>query len=247
MSAPEDNAPRPGGRRGLVLLALLAALLALPFIVDVRGYLFAVTEALQAFGPVALVYVAGLYIIACVLMAPGSLLTVAAGFLAAALWPSQPIIALAAGYASVAVGSVCGATAAFLLGRSIARDMIARRIAGNKRFEAIDHAIGHGGFRIVLLLRLSPLFPFNLLNYGLGLTKVKLRDYVLASAIGMAPGTLLYVYLGTTAQSLSTAAAGGAQLGWPRTLLLIAGLVATFVVVGYVTRAAKRALDATSE
>jgi uncharacterized membrane protein YdjX (TVP38/TMEM64 family) len=145
------------------------------------------------------------------------------------------------------MGSVCGATAAFLLGRSIARDMIARRIAGNKRFEAIDHAIGHGGFRIVLLLRLSPLFPFNLLNYGLGLTKVKLRDYVLASAIGMAPGTVLYVYLGTTAQSLSTAAAGGAQLGWPRTLLLIAGLVATFVVVGYVTRAAKRALDATSE
>ena len=107
--------------------------------------------------------------------------------------------------------SVAAATLAFVLGRTVARGWIARRIAGSPRFAAVDEAIGENGFRIVLLLRLSPLFPFNLLNYALGLTRLSLRDYVVASALGMLPGTILYVYLGSLVTSASESPPAGAK------------------------------------
>jgi uncharacterized membrane protein YdjX (TVP38/TMEM64 family) len=91
----------------------------------------------------------------------------------------------------VSVGSVLGATAAFLVGKTLLRGWIERRIAAYPRFQAIDRVVGEQGFKIVLLVRLSPLFPFNLLNYAFGLTKVRLWQYVLASWIGMLPGTLM--------------------------------------------------------
>ena len=78
----------------------------------------------------------------------------------------------------------------------------------NPRFAAIDRAVGREGLKIVLLTRLSPVFPFNLLNYAFGLTTVSLRDYVLGSLVGMLPGTVMYVYLGSLITSLSELAAG---------------------------------------
>src|SRR5439155_1410723 len=88
-----------------------------------------------------------------------------------------------------------GASAAFLVGRYLARAAVERRIAANPRFAAIDRAVGAEGRKIVFLLRLSPVFPFNLLNYALGLTRVRFADFFLAS-VGMLPGTVLYVYSG---------------------------------------------------
>src|SRR5260370_29111326 len=82
------------------------------------------------------------------------------------------------------------------------------RWASTRRFCALDPAVAAGGFKIVLLTRLSPLFPFTLLNYAFGLTKVRFRDYVLASWIGMLPGTVMYVYLGSTVKELADGAAG---------------------------------------
>lgn len=220
-------------------LAAIVFLLSLPLWIDVRGMLEAAVTRLHAFGPLGLALLSASYVLACILMLPGSVLTLGAGALAGVLWPANFALALALGTAAVSIGSTCGATAAFLLGRSVFRDAIARRMQGNRRFEALDHAIGANGLKMVFLVRLSPAFPFNLLNYALGLTKVSLRDYVLASWIGMLPGTVMYVYLGL----LFGLAAKSEDAGTGGKALFAAGLAATIALVIYVTRVARRALD----
>jgi uncharacterized membrane protein YdjX (TVP38/TMEM64 family) len=148
------------------------------------------------------------------------------------------------GLAVASPASLAGATCAFLLGRALLRDWAAKKVGRSPRAQAIDDAIERGGFTVVLLLRLSPLFPFNLLNYVLSLARVPLRTYVLASFIGMLPGTAMYVYLGSLAPAaaqLSSASEGG---GATRTTLYVVGLLATVAVGVVATRAARRALDA---
>ncbi|MEN8184008.1 MAG: TVP38/TMEM64 family protein [Myxococcota bacterium] len=192
-------------------------------------------QGLGVWGPI--VFVIG-YALAVVAFAPGSVLTLAAG----------AIFGLAAGTAYVLVAATLGACGAFLVSRHLARALVERRLEGNPRFASIDHAVGEQGRRIVFLLRLSPVFPFNLLNYGLGLTRVRFVDYFLACA-GMLPGTLLYVYYGKLAGDVAALAGGAAvDRGAGYWSVLILGLVATVVVTTLVTRIARRALrDATGE
>jgi uncharacterized membrane protein YdjX (TVP38/TMEM64 family) len=186
-------------------------------------------QGLGALG--ALVFIAG-YVVATVAFVPGSLLTLGAG----------AIFGLVQGVALVLVGATLGASAAFLVARHVARRPVERRLAGNPRFAAIDRAVGREGRKIVFLLRLSPVFPFNLLNYALGLTRVRFVDFVIASA-GMLPGTLLYVYYGKVIGDVA-ALAGGARIAKNTGYyaLLGLGLVATIVVTTVVTRIARRAL-----
>jgi uncharacterized membrane protein YdjX (TVP38/TMEM64 family) len=186
-------------------------------------------EGLGVWGPI--VFILG-YAVAAVAFIPGSLLTLAAG----------AIFGLAKGTVYSLIGATLGAAAAFLVARYGARGAIERRIAGNAKFAAIDKAVGREGFKIVALLRLSPVFPFNLLNYALGLTKVGFWPYVAAS-IAMLPGTLLYVYYGKAAGSLA-ALAGGAKTekGPGDWIVLGLGLVATIAVTAFVTRLAGKAL-----
>ena len=135
-----------------------------------------------------------------------------------------------------------GALAAFLVARHLARGAVARRIARNPRFASIDRAIGGQGLKIVFLLRLSPVFPFSLLNYALGLTGVRLRDYALAS-LGMIPATLLYVYYGKLIGDVAALAGGAAvERDAAYWAVLLLGLIATVAVTTVVTRAARRAL-----
>jgi len=169
-----------------------------------------------------------MYIAACVFFIPGSALTLGAG----------AIFGVVKGSLIVSVASTLGATVAFLIGRYVARDWIARKIEKNKKFAAIDQAVAKEGWKIVGLTRLSPAFPFSLLNYAYGLTKVSLRDYVLASWIGMMPGTIMYVYLG----SLARLGIESEQVSTAQTVLKIVGLLATIAVTVYVTRIARRAL-----
>lgn len=186
-------------------------------------------DGLGVWGPVA--FVAG-YALATVAFVPGSLLTLAAG----------AIFGLGQGTALVLVAATLGASGAFLVSRYLARGLIERRLAGNERFAAIDRAIGTQGRRIVLLLRLSPVFPFNLLNYALGLTRVRFVDYLVAS-IGMLPGTLLYVYYGKVAGDVARLAGGAPVRRGPAYYGVVTlGLVATVVVTTLVTRTARRAL-----
>jgi uncharacterized membrane protein YdjX (TVP38/TMEM64 family) len=185
-------------------------------------------EGLGVWGPV--VFILG-YAVATVAFIPGSLLTLAAG----------AIFGLVEGTIYTLIGATLGASAAFLVARYVARGAIERKIAGNARFAAIDRAVGREGFKIVALLRLSPIFPFNLLNYSLGLTKVAFLPYLVAS-IAMLPGTLLYVYYGKAAGSLAALAGGTQTKGTGSWVLLGVGLAATIVVTTFVTRLAGKAL-----
>ncbi len=187
-------------------------------------------DGLGVWGPV--VFILG-YAAATVAFIPGSLLTLAAG----------AIFGLAEGSIIVFIGATLGASLAFLVARYLARGAVERRIADNPKFAAIDGAVAKEGFKIVALLRLAPVFPFNLMNYGLGLTKVRFWHYVAAS-IGMIPGTFLYVYYGKALGSLA-AVAGGAEVerglaGW---ITFGVGLLAAVAVAVYVGRIAKRALE----
>ena len=174
-----------------------------------------------------------LYIVATVAFLPGSILTLGAGV----------VFGVFLGSLYVFIGATIGATAAFLVGRYLARGWVANKIAGNQKFAAIDRAVGREGLKIVLLTRLSPVFPFNLLNYAYGLTGVSLKDYFFGS-VGMLPGTIMYVYLGSLAGNLATLGAGqqtsNPAVEWT---IRIVGLIATVAVTVYVTKIARKALD----
>ncbi len=153
------------------------------------------------------------------------------------------LFGLGYGFVIVSAASVVGATCAFLIGRFAARDWVADKLAAMPRFAALDRAVGQRGALVVLLTRLSPAFPFNLLNYALGLTRVPLGPYVLVSWLGMIPGTLLYVYLGSIAQNLATLLQGELSESPVGNSLLYIGLIATLGLTVLITRFASKALE----
>lgn len=219
--------------RIVICVILLVVLAVGAFMLPVEAYLSRFLAWVQTVGPWGAVILGGGYIPAALLFVPGSLLTLGAGF----------VFGVGVGTVAVSLGSTLGAAAAFLLGRTFARRVIEAKIAGNPRFQALDQAVKREGFKIVLLMRLSPVFPFNLLNYAFGLTQVSFRDYVLASWIGMLPGTIMYVYLGSAAQNLAALSTGQAAGGAGRLVLFGLGLLATVAVTVFVTRLARRTLD----
>lgn len=188
--------------------------------------LLAWIHQLGAWGPALFII---LYTACTVLFVPGTVLSLGAG----------AIFGVGLGSIYVSLGSTAGATLAFLAGRTIARDVIARRIQSNERFLAIDRAVAAEGWKIVLLTRLSPIFPFTFLNYAFGLTRIPLGPYVFASWIGMLPGTVMYVYLG----SLAKASLGEHERTSAEWTLYGVGLFATIAVTAYVTKLAGRALS----
>ncbi len=223
---------RGSGYRALLLLLALAALALLAWWLPLASWLTTGAQWIQGHGVLAWAVFVLAYITATILVVPGTILTLAAGLL----------FGLPLGVALVSAGSVTGAACAFLIGRFLARDWIARRIATRSGFQALDTATRHQGFVIVLLARLSPLFPFNLLNYGLGLTSVRFRDYFLASWIGMLPATVVYVYIGSLAANITELTSGDVEGGGATQALLVAGLAATIILTIVITRKATRTL-----
>ncbi|MHC4624000.1 MAG: FAD-dependent oxidoreductase, partial [Planctomycetota bacterium] len=226
------NLSKKQNRKWLILLVALAALILALLLLPVKEWLISVLEWTQGLGYWGPVFVAAFYVAACIFFLPGSVLTLGAGFLFKVL----------IGVITVSIGSTLGACAAFLVGRTIARGWISKKVAANQKFAAIDDAVGRQGFKIVLLTRLSPVFPFNLLNYAFGLTKVSFWKYALASWIGMIPGTLMYVYFGAGLRSLADVAAGKVQTGLAGKIFFWFGMAATVVVTVFVTRIARKAL-----
>jgi uncharacterized membrane protein YdjX (TVP38/TMEM64 family) len=218
----------PARRNWLIGFAVLAAALAALRLLPVQEWLRRVLDWAGQLGPWGPVLFVAVYVIATVLFLPGSVLTLGAGAVFGVVW----------GSIYVSVASTLGATCAFLVGRHFARDAIRRRTAGNERFAALDRAVAAEGWKIVGLTRLSPLFPFALLNYAFGLTQVRLGHFVLASWLGMMPGTVLYVYLG----SLAKAATGERTRTTGEWAFYAVGLLATVAVTVFLTRVAKRAL-----
>lgn len=219
-------------RRPVIVAAvafLVAGALALrwtpigPALHDFEAY----TAHLGAWGMV--VYAVG-YVVAVLLFVPGSVLTIGAG-LVFGFWKGMLV---------VSVASTMAAAVAFLIARHLAREAVERRVQQSRRFGAIDRAVREKGALVVFLLRLSPLVPFSLSNYLYGLTAVSFGRYVLASWIGMLPGTALYVYLGSAGRVIGEKKTPGE---WA---LLAAGLVATALVSVVVARAAKQELARTA-
>ena len=228
-SNPENSAAQSGSHwKWLIFLAVATALFGAAKYFQVQDLLKQALDWIGELGPWGPVIFIALYIVATVLFIPGSVLTLGAGAVFGVVW----------GSIYVSIASTAGATCAFLVGRYLARAAIARKLEGNDRFAAIDQAVAKEGWKIVGLTRLSPVFPFTLLNYAFGLTRVKLGHFVIASWIGMMPGTVMYVYLG----SLAKAATGERTRTSGEWVLYGVGLLATLVVTLFLTRIAKKAL-----
>lgn len=227
---------RPRWLLPLVIVVAAVALYAGSRLLPVRDYLQSALEWTQDLKErhllLAMAVVVVAYVVSCVLMLPGSVLTIGAGI----------IFGLPLGVVTVSIGSTLGACVAFLVGRTVARDWVAGRVTSNPKWQAIDDAVGRQGFKIVLLTRLSPVFPFNLQNYGYGLTAVSFWKHALASWIGMLPGTVMYVYIGTGVGSLARLAAGEIERTTAQRVAFWVGLVIAVAVALLVARIATRAL-----
>jgi uncharacterized membrane protein YdjX (TVP38/TMEM64 family) len=227
------NGRKPRLWKWVALAVVLLSLFAEARLLAVDRWLDAFNEWVSHLGPWGIVIFMGAYVLATVLLLPGSILTVGAGFVFGVGW----------GVFAVSIGSTLGAAFAFLISRFVARENIEAMARENENFRRIDKAIGAQGAKLIFLLRLSPLIPFNLSNYFYGLTAVKFWPYVLASWIGMLPGTLLYVYLGAAGKAGLQLAAGAdaarSPLEWT---FLGVGLAATIAVVIWVTKIARNML-----
>ncbi len=219
------------------LVILIGLLLAARFL-PVQQWLRTFNDWVGKMGLAGIFIFIAVYAAATVLLAPGAILTIGAGF-AFGLWK---------GFLAVSAAATLGASLAFLVARFVARDKIEAMARRNPKFQRIDNAIGKKGAKLVFLLRLSPVIPFNLSNYFYGLTAVKFWPYVLASWIGMMPGTFLYVYIGTSGKAAISAAGGEAvKQGWQYWTFMSIGLVATIVVTVWVTKIARDALKETAD
>lgn len=224
-------------RRILLVGSAIAVVAVAVWLLPVAEWTTRLAERARETGAVGVAVFIVAYVISTVVLLPGSILTLAAGFAYGPIW----------GLAVASPASVAGASCAFLLGRTLLRDWAERTIRDASKLRAIDRAVEREGFKLVLLLRLSPLFPFNALNYALSLTRVPFGTYVMASFIGMLPGTALYVYLGSLAPAAAELSSAGQRGGTTQTLLYVAGLLATVGVVVVGTRMARRALDSDVE
>lgn len=211
----------------LILIGLVSALILLP----VQEGLERFTTFVQELGFLGLALFVVAYAVAAVFLVPASVLTLGAG----------AAFGLVYGMIAVSLGSTLGAALAFLVGRYAARDRVREKFASGEKFSAVDRAVAAKGWKIVALLRLSPVFPYVALNYLLGLTGVKFSHYVLASWIGMMPGTLLYVYAGFAARSTAQ------EPELLKTIYTLLGLALTLAVTVYVTRLARNAMKTVTE
>jgi uncharacterized membrane protein YdjX (TVP38/TMEM64 family) len=180
---------------------------------------------LGPWGPVAFIAV---YVVGVLLFLPGSVLTVGAG----------AVFGFVGGTAYVAIAAMISSTLCFLIARHGARDWVARRLATSPKLKSLDDAVAREGWKIVLLLRLTPIAPFSLTNYGFGLTRVPIGQYMLAT-LAVFPGTMMYVYIGTLIGDLGGLDQGPPLPPWAKWLLGL-GTVITFIGLA---RFAKRALD----
>jgi uncharacterized membrane protein YdjX (TVP38/TMEM64 family) len=215
----------------VILAGIVAGLMAAALLLPVIPWLVRLLERvgdLGLWGPVAL---GGLYVVSCVFLIPASIPTLAAGFL----------FDLPVGSITALLGCTAGACVSFLVGRTIARDWVAKWVARSRRFTALDRAVGVHGFKIVLLSRLGPLSPFVLVNYVFGLTRVRFWEYALGTLIGVTPGTTLFVYFGAGLRSLAEVGGESAITPAHRAFFWI-GLLVTIVITAFLAWFAHRAL-----
>ena len=221
----------------LAAAGLLAAVMLMARVLPLAAWTIQFVDTIRDAGlPGVALYVL-VYAVSTVALVPGSIMTMVAGFV------YGPIVGL-----TVAVpGALIGAAAAFLLGRTVFRERVRRAMARSPKVLALDAAMGREGFKLVLLLRLSPLVPFSALNYALSMSGITLRTFVFATLLGKIPGSWLYVYLGSLVTTAAQLSAGSAPPSPLRTAFYAAGLAATVTAVVVSGRIAKRALEGAVE
>jgi uncharacterized membrane protein YdjX (TVP38/TMEM64 family) len=216
---------------GLIVIALAVSRYG-----HLQEHLNMVLMGVKRLGWLAPVAYIAIYNLATLLFVPGSILTLKGGCLFGLFW----------GAVYVLIGAMLGAILAFGAGRYLSRDWVSQQMAGHPKFQALDEALKREGWKIVLLTRLSPVFPFNLLNYALGVTQVSLRDYVLGS-LGMIPATVMYVYIGSLARDLTAITMSDQSLSREAQLIqwVIRGVgaLATVAVTVYTARLAQKTLN----
>ena len=234
VSGERDTLTRAVSWKWIGLGVLIIALFILLRVLPVTQWLTEFDRWIAHLGIWGVVLFMAVYVVATVLFFPASVLTIGAGF----------VFGVLSGTVIVSISATTGAALAFLIARYLARGKIEQKVSSNQKFKQIDRVIGEQGAKLVFLLRLSPLIPFNISNYFYGLTAVRFWPYVLASWIGTLPGTLLYVYLGAAGKAGLTAAAGQSSGRSPWEYVLFGlGLIATVVVTVWVTRIARRELS----
>jgi uncharacterized membrane protein YdjX (TVP38/TMEM64 family) len=222
---PVQSAGRPWVRPFLLGLALIAMLVAAKVfglgarLGEVRTWIL----GLGAWGPVVFI---ALYAVAVVAAIPGSVLTIAAGAMFGSVL----------GVGIVSIASTLGAALAFAVARWFARDSVARWLSRNDEFLKLDRMTSEHGAIMVAITRLVPLFPFTLLNYGFGLTRVPFRTYVLWSWVCMLPGTILYV---VGADAVTRGLAEG-RVPWPLVGVIASVAAILFIVVRHTRRTLQR-------
>ena len=216
--------------KAIFIVGLLAAAIAGFLLLPVRQWFLAFEDYVHQLGSLGPLMVIIAYVASTVFFIPGSALTIGSGTL----------FGLTTGFIVVLIGANLGALCSFLLARSFLREKVAAWAAGSPKFRSLDQAIGRQGFKMVLLTRLSPVFPFVLLNYFLGLTAVRPGPYVLGNLLGMLPATFLFVYIGAAARD--AIAGQPASTDFYQQILKYIGLAATIAVVVVVTRVARKAL-----
>lgn len=172
------------------------------------------------------------FVLGTALMVPGSVLTMSGGYL----------FGLTGGVPLVSLGTALGGTLSYLIGRTVAREWVKEKVAGDRRIAALDQAIAQRGFVVVMLSRLSLLIPFNVLNYAYGLTRIRVVPYFFATWIGMIPAVVLYVYLGSVAKNVDQLVGGDVETGMAGKTLFVVGLLAIVAVTWIIHRTATRAL-----
>lgn len=217
-----------GAWRGVAIGVGVAAILVAARLLPLREWMVQIERLVRGMGPAGMVLYGAVYVAAVLLFVPGIVLTLGAGFLFGLGW----------GIVVVSVASTVAAALAFLIARYLARDAVRRIASRNPRFDAIDRAIGKEGWKVVALLRLSPLVPFSLSNYIYGLTSVRFTPYLATSWVAMLPATVLYVYLGAAGRTIGEKTE---KSPWEWALLGL-GLAATAAVTVMLTREARREL-----
>ncbi|MNQ07327.1 TVP38/TMEM64 family inner membrane protein YdjZ [compost metagenome] len=194
-------------------------------------------EALRSMGGTGSALYALVFLLATVAFVPASPLTAIAGFL------YGPV----GGTLLVSPVGMASAMIAFVMGRTFLRPFVLRRLTTRPRQAAIDRALARDGFRIVLLLRLASIVPFAPLSYALGASRISARDFLLASWLGLLPGTFLYVYLGSLVSSVSDILSGEATAGNATHVLTGMGLAAAVLALLSIAHCARKAANQSIE
>ncbi|KAJ4727509.1 hypothetical protein OWV82_000595 [Melia azedarach] len=214
----------------LLLAAFFIACISLPIEKILKQFLLWLKQDLGPWGPFVL---ATAYVPLTVLAIPASILTLGGGYL----------FGLPLGFMADSLGATTGATAAFLIGRTFGRSFVISKLKNYPKFQAVAMAIQKSGFKIIFLLRLVPLLPFNMLNYLLSVTPIHMGTYILASWLGMMPSTFGLVYVGTTLKDFSDVTRGWNEISSTRLVFMALGFLISVILIVYVAKVAKASLD----